>query len=233
MNRSITFRYISVLSVLLSAFIAIADCYINSAISTSMLSNPSSTSSTSSTSIRKKNVVKKNNSYRRKFANENEKYLYGNYLVTLRKLKRTINCNKIFNNMTELTKDATEAAEAIIASGGTGGTGGTSGTSYKSNGDTRDIKGIADDIYFNIMNNTIINNDQYIAKSISLANIKIDVSTVKYIQISTKNDTITIELDKNNDNSKNTDNGFINYDLGKIDSLISAISILMNLLNIH
>lgn len=230
MNRSITFRYISVLSVLLSAFIAIADCYINSAISTSMLSNPSSTSSTSSTSIRKKNVVKKNNSYRRKFANENEKYLYGNYLVTLRKLKRTINCNKIFNNMTELTKDATEAAEAIIASGGTGG---TSGTSYKSNGDTRDIKGIADDIYFNIMNNTIINNDQYIAKSISLANIKIDVSTVKYIQISTKNDTITIELDKNNDNLKNTDNGFINYDLGKIDSLISAISILMNLLNIH
>lgn len=227
MNRAITFRYISVLSVLLSAFIAVADCYINSAISTSMLSNPSSTSSTS---IRKKNVVKKNNSYRRKFANENEKYLYGNYLVTLRKLKRTINCNKIFNNMTELTKDATEAAEAIIASGGTGG---TSGTSYKSNGDTRDIKGIADDIYFNIMNNTIINNDQYIAKSISLANIKIDVSTVKYIQISTKNDTITIELDKNNDNLKNTDNGFINYDLGKIDSLISAISILMNLLNIH
>lgn len=227
MNRAITFRYISVLSVLLSAFIAVADCYINSAISTSMLSNPSSTSSTSSTSIRKKNVVKKNNSYRRKFANENEKYLYGNYLVTLRKLKRTINCNKIFNNMTELTKDATEAAEAIIASGG------TSGTSYKSNGDTRDIKGIADDIYFNIMNNTIINNDQYIAKSISLANIKIDVSTVKYIQISTKNDTITIELDKNNDNLKNTDNGFINYDLGKIDSLISAISILMNLLNIH
>ena len=78
MNRSITFRYISVLSVLLSAFIAIADCYINSAISTTMLSNPSSPSSTS---IRKKNVVKKNNSYRRKFANENEKYLYGNYIT--------------------------------------------------------------------------------------------------------------------------------------------------------
>ena len=63
---------------------------------------------------------------------------------------------------------------------------------------------------------------------------------MKYIQITTKNDTITIELDKNNDNTKSTDsahtadtNGFINYDLGKIDSLISAISILMNLLNIH
>jgi hypothetical protein len=178
------------------------------------------TQGTSST--RKKNIVKKGNTYHRKFANENEKYLYGNYLVTLRKFKRTINYNKIFNNMTEQTKEAAGTVGAV-------GVAGIAGTG----GDSRDIKGIADDIYFNIKNNTVINNDQYIAKSISLANIKIDVSTVKYIQISTKNDTITIELDKNNDNSKNTDSGFINYDLGKIDSLISAISILMNLLNIH
>jgi hypothetical protein len=202
MNSSITIRYISVLLVLLSAIVAVADCYINSVVS---MSNPASQSSSNT---RKKNIVKKNDAYQRKFANENEKYLYGNYLVALRKCKRTINYSKLFNNMTEQTKDAK---------------------------DSKDIGGIADDIYFNIKNNTIINNDQYIAKSIRLANIKIDVSTVKYIQISTKNDTITIELDKNddNDNSKNTDNGFINYDLGKIDSLISAISILMNLLNIH
>jgi len=199
MNSAITIRYISVLLVLLSAIVAVADCYINSVVS---MSNPSSQTSSNT---RKKNIVKKNDAYQRKFANENEKYLYGNYLVALRKCKRTINYSKLFNNMTEQTKDS------------------------------KDIGGIADDIYFNIKNNTIINNDQYIAKSIRLANIKIDVSTVKYIQIYTKNDTITIELDKNNDNDnlKNTDNGFINYDLGKIDSLISAISILMNLLNIH
>ena len=213
MNRAITIRYISVLLVLLSAIVAVADCYINSLVS---MSSQGSQGSPISFSTRKKNIVKKGNTYHRKFANENEKYLYGNYLVTLRKFKRTINYNKIFNNMTEQTKEAVGVA-------GVAGTG----------GDSRDIKGIADDIYFNIKNNTVINNDQYIAKSISLANIKIDVSTVKYIQISTKNDTITIELDKNNDNSKNTDSGFINYDLGKIDSLISAISILMNLLNIH
>jgi hypothetical protein len=206
MNSAITIRYISVLFILLSAAVAIADCYINSLVS--MSTTPSSHSSQST---RKKNIVKKGNAYHRKFANENEKYLYGNYLVTLRKFKRTINYNKIFNNMTEQSNEAVAVSTK----------------------DMRDIKGIADDIYFNINNNTIINNDQYIAKSISLANIKIDVSTVKYIQISTKNDTITIELDKNNDNSKNTDSGFINYDLGKIDSLISAISILMNLLNIH
>jgi hypothetical protein len=206
MNRAITIRYISVLFILLSAIVAIADCYINSLVS--MSTTPSSQSSPST---RKKNIVKKGNAYHRKFANENEKYLYGNYLVTLRNFKRTINYNKIFNNMTEQSNEAVALATK----------------------DMRDIKGIADDIYFNINNNTIINNDQYIAKSISLANIKIDVSTVKYIQISTKNDTITIELDKNNDNLKNTEGGFINYDLGKIDSLISAISILMNLINIH
>jgi hypothetical protein len=216
MNRAITIRYISVLLVLLSAIVAVADCYINSFVSMSSQGSQGSPSSPSSSNTRKKNIVKKGNAYHRKFANENEKYLYGNYLVTLRKFKRTINYNKIFNNMTEQTKESVGAV-------GVAGAG----------GDTRYIKGIADDIYFNIKNNTIINNDLFIAKSIRLANIKIDVSTVKYIQISTKNDTITIELDKNNDNLKNTEGGFINYDLGKIDSLISAISILMNLMNIH
>ena len=230
MNRAITIRYISVLLVLLSAIVAVADCYINSLVSMSLhgsqgsQGSPGSPGSPSSSNTRKKSIVKKGNAYHRKFANENEKYLYGNYLVTLRKFKRTINYNKIFNNMTEQTKGS------VGAVGGVGGVGGVGAR------DARNINGIADiadDIYFNIKNNTIINNDQYIAKSISLANIKIDVSTVKYIQISTKNDTITIELDKNNDNAKNTEGGFINYDLGKIDSLISAISILMNLLNIH
>ena len=214
MNRAITIRYISVLLVLLSAIVAVADCYINSFVSMSSQGSQGSQGSPSSSNTRKKNIVKKGNAYHRKFANENEKYLYGNYLVTLRKFKRTINYNKIFNNMTEQTKEAVDVAGVE--------------SKYK-----KDIKGVADDIYFNIKNNTIINNDQYIAKSISLANIKIDVSTVKYIQISTKNDTITIELDKNNDNFKNIEGGFINYDLGKIDSLISAISILMNLMNIH
>ena len=222
MNRAITIRYISVLLVLLSAIVAVADCYINSLVSMSTQGSQGTQGTQGTSSTRKKNIVKKGNTYHRKFANENEKYLYGNYLVTLRKFKRTINYNKIFNNMTEQTKEAAGTVGAV-------GVAGIAGTG----GDSRDIKGIADDIYFNIKNNTVINNDQYIAKSISLANIKIDVSTVKYIQISTKNDTITIELDKNNDNSKNTDSGFINYDLGKIDSLISAISILMNLLNIH
>ena len=192
MNTSIMIRYFSVILILLSAIVSITDSFINSMTTMSIVNS------------RKKNIVrnKKDIPYR-KFSNENEKYLYGNYLVSLRKFKRAINYSRLFNNITNSIVDSLN-------------------TSCVSNN--------KEDIYLNIKNNTFINNDQYIAKNIILANIKIDVSTVKYIQIYTKNDTITIELDKNN---KIIDSGFVNYDLGKIDSLISAISILMNLLNIH
>lgn len=210
MSTAITIRYISVLFILLSVIVSITDCYINSIVSMSVANS------------RKKNIVKnKKDIPYRKFANENEKYLYGNYLVTLRKFKRTINYSKLLNNITNSIVDNINSPIANYS---------------KTTSDATTTS----DVYLNIKNNTIINNDQFIAKNIILANIKIDVSTVKYIQITTKNDTITIELDKNNDNTKSTDsahttdtNGFINYDLGKIDSLISAISILMNLLNIH
>ena len=146
------------------------------------------------------------------------KYLYANYLVSLRKIKRaqkSINYNNIFNinNFSDIVTDTNNNINNLNLS--------------KHN-----------ELFLNI-NNTIINNNDKIAKNLILANIKIDVSNVKYIQISTKNDTMVIELDKNenndnNDNIETIDNkGFINYDLGKIDALISAISILMNLLNIH
>ena len=128
----------------------------------------------------------------RKYSNDNEKYLYANYLVSLRKFRnaqKSLNYN-IFTNIVN-----------------------------------NNISGSC-----NVDNKTVLNNNEKIAKTLVLANIKIDVSNVKYIQISTKNDTILIELDKNN---QEPDKSFVNYDLGKIDVLISAISILMNVLNIH
>jgi hypothetical protein len=164
-----------------------------------------------------KNIVKNKKCLKiRKFSNENEKYLYANYLVSLRKIKRaqkSINYNNIFsiNNFSDVVTDTT-------------------------NNNINNLNLAKHNELFLNINNTIINNNDKIAKNLILANIKIDVSNVKYIQISTKNDTMVIELDKNenNDNAETTDNkGFINYDLGKIDALISAISILMNLLNIH
>lgn len=158
---------------------------------------------------RNKNIVrnKKGIEYR-KFSNENEKYLYANYLVSLRKIKKA---QRAFNNL-------------VIESN-------RSNDSNESNDSNRSNE--SNELVLNIENKTILDNNQKIAKNLILANIRIDVSNVKYIQISTKNDTIVVELDKKNEYGKNNENNFINYDLGKLDSLISAISILMNLLNIH
>jgi hypothetical protein len=85
-----------------------------------------------------------------------------------------------------------------------------------------------------IINNTNYDNDK-IAKNLILSNIYIDVSKVKYIQISTRNDTLIVELDKNNGDlvqGSNNINNYI-YDIGKIDTLISSISLLMKFLNIN
>tara|TARA_B100000795_G_C22806649_1_gene445383 strand:- start:6737 stop:7090 length:354 start_codon:yes stop_codon:yes gene_type:complete len=78
-------------------------------------------------------------------------------------------------------------------------------------------------------NNTIIDNEELIAKNLILSNIVIDVSNIKQIQISTINDTLIVNLDKNNDNKYNKD--IIKYELGKIDALLNVASIFTSLLN--
>ena len=85
-----------------------------------------------------------------------------------------------------------------------------------------------------IINNTNNNNDK-IAKNLILSNIHIDVSKIKYIQISTRNDTLIVELDKNNADLAHEPNNINNYiyDIGKIDALLSSISLLMKFLNIN
>jgi hypothetical protein len=80
----------------------------------------------------------------------------------------------------------------------------------------------------NFGNPRYINNTDKIAKTLILSNIHIDVSAVKYIQISTKNDTLIVELDKNNNANNN-----VLYDIGKIDNLLSSFSLLMKLVNIN
>jgi len=80
-----------------------------------------------------------------------------------------------------------------------------------------------------------INNTDKIAKNLILSNIYIDVSNVKYIQISTKNDTLIVELDKNNAETMASPNNIHNimYDVTMIETLISSISLLMKVLNIN
>lgn len=85
------------------------------------------------------------------------------------------------------------------------------------------------------INNTgINNNNNKIAKHLILSNVYIDVSNVKYIKISTKNDTLIVELDKNNADTASSNNIHnLMYDISNIETLISSISLLLKVLNIN
>ncbi len=85
------------------------------------------------------------------------------------------------------------------------------------------------------INNTgINNNNNKIAKHLILSNVYIDVSNVKFIQISTKNDTLIVELDKNNADTASSNNIHnLMYDISNIETLISSISLLLKVLNIN
>ena len=136
----------------------------------------------------------------------NEKYVYMRYLIGIRNFKRVYRIVKD-NHFADI-QNAVNILNIL---------------NYLNNthNNNNNMEMETDTIYINI-NNT--------AKNLILSNIYIDVSTIKYIQISTKNDTLIVELDKNNANM-NTQN--MMYDIGKIDNFLSSISLLMKLVNIN
>lgn len=150
--------------------------------------------------------------------NCNKKYLYINYLLTLRNVKKTIKNSAgtgggdVFYNINNMIESIINITETV---------------NPPNPSDTKESM-----LFVGKKSRTdgIIINDDLTAKKLLLANIQIDVSNIKYIQISTKNDTLVVELDKNN---VGNDKNFVKYDLKQMDALISAVSILMNLLNVH
>jgi hypothetical protein len=164
----------------------------------------------------KKQILKLRNNYNNLVCNE--KYIYMKYLIGIRNIKkiyRNIDIQNIINVLNILN--------------------------YINNTNIKENNPIPIFINNDILNNTslIINNTNYnndkIAKHLILSNIYIDVSKVKYIQISTRNDTLIVELDKNNADLAQEPNNINNIllDIGKIDTLISSISLLMKFLNIN
>lgn len=133
----------------------------------------------------------------------NEKYVYMRYLIGIRNFKRVYRIVKD-NHFADI-QNAINILNVLNYLNNT----------QMNNNNNMD----SDTIYINI-NNT--------AKNLILSNIYIDVSTIKYIQISTRNDTLVVELDKNNVNTQN-----MMYNIGKIDNLLSSISLLMKLVNIN
>jgi hypothetical protein len=148
----------------------------------------------------------------------NEKYIYMNYLLGLRNFKRVYRIIKDTSNidMQNIINILSNINDNY-----------TGNSTNHTNGD-------------NNMNSIFINNtnndNNKIVKNIVVSNIYIDVSNVKYIQISTRNDTLLVELDKNNvEASAATSNNMNNimYDITKIETLVSSISLIMKVLNIN
>ena len=140
----------------------------------------------------------------------NEKYVYMKYLIGIRSLKRVYRIVKD-NHLADI-QNAVNILNVLNFLNNTQMTITRDNNAYDGN-------------------SMQINNTDKIAKNLILSNIYIDVSTVKYIQISTKNDTLIVELDKNNANTNANNN--VLYDISKIDNFLSSISLLMKIININ
>ena len=173
--------------------------------------------------LHNKRSAKKNNLKLRNNNNNlvvcNEKYIYMNYLLGLRNFKKVY----------RVIKDTSSIDMQNIIN-------------ILSNINITQIANITENYNYsehcnNYTNSMFINNTRgdsnKIVKNLILSNIYIDVSNVKYIQISTRNDTLLVELDKNNvETSAKTSNNIM-YDITKIEALVSSISLIMKVLNIN
>jgi hypothetical protein len=147
----------------------------------------------------------------------NEKFIYMKYLVGIRNFKKLYRIIKDNSNI-----DIQNIINII------------------NNINITQLANIADNNYNNslfinnsmFINNTYCNNNNKTVKNLVLSNIYIDVSNIKYIQISTRNDTLIVELDKNNANIDAPTNNIM-YDITKIETLVSSISLIMKVLNIN
>ena len=147
----------------------------------------------------------------------NEKFIYMKYLVGIRNFKKVYRIIKDNSNI-----DIQNIIDIL------------------NNINITQLANIADNNYNNslfinnsmFINNTCCNNNNKTVKNLILSNIYIDVSNVKYIQISTRNDTLVVELDKNNANIEAPVNNLM-YDITKIETLVIYISLIMKVLNIN
>lgn len=167
------------------AFIGIAESYLNVPLFNLRKSK------TTSLSLSKKKLM-----------DDNQKFIYKNYLLSVRKVKKSMqNSNSVV--------DINGIIDSVL-----------------SNINTNSTKNNEAVIYIK-KNETLIDNSELVAKNLVLSNIHIDVSNIKQIHISTKNDTLIVNLDKNNIQN----NDMVRYELGKIDTLLNVASIITSLMN--
>ena len=139
---------------------------------------------------------------KKKLMDNNQKFIYKNYLLSVRKVKKSMQHN---NSVI----DVNGIIDSILSNMNTNTTSNNEAVIYLKK------------------NETLIDNSELVAKNLVLSNIHIDVSNIKQIHISTKNDTLIVNLDKNNVQN----NDMVRYELGKIDALLNVASIITSLMN--
>lgn len=83
-----------------------------------------------------------------------------------------------------------------------------------------------------ISNYTIINNTETVVEKIIIKNVVLDVSNVKYIEIKTKNDKLTIELDKYKGSDKSNPINNLVTNVNTVEVIVSAITLLGKMTNL-
>lgn len=155
----------------------------------------------------------------------NEKYIYMNYLLGLRNFKKiyrvikdtsNIDMQNIINILSNI--NITQIANIT--------------ENYNYSEHHNNNRNNYDYTNSMVINNTGGDSNKKV-KNLILSNIYIDVSNVKYIQISTRNDTLLVELDKNNADANAKTSNNIMYDITKIEALVSSISLIMKVLNVN
>ena len=176
--------------------------------------------------VAKKQALKLRNSYNNMICNE--KFIYMKYLIGIRNFKkvyRIIKNNNIIDiqNIINLINYINTTQIANITE-----------NNYNNSIFVNNSLFHNTTLFINNTNINNNNNNEKIAKNLILSNVYIDVSNVKYIQISTKNDTLIVELDKNNADTASPNNIHnLMYDISNIETLISSISLLLKVLNIN
>lgn len=137
------------------------------------------------------------------FMDCNRKFMYKNYLLSIRKVKKTMQYRSS-------VVDINNILDNIIGS-----------MNANNSNDNKEA------IIYLKHNNTLIDNEEFIAKKLILSNIHIDVSNIKQIHISTNNETLIVNLDKNDIQTSDMSK----YELGKIDALLNVVSIITSIVN--
>jgi hypothetical protein len=152
--------------------------------------------------LRKDNKIKNE-----MIGNNCNRNIYKNYLLGLRKTKRYINNETIYNSISNMLN----STNIFVLNYNI----------FENN---------------NTNNTNIIefNNTEVGVKNIIIGNINLDVSNVKNVYISTSKETIVLELDKKkHDNDGNNFNKYLYTGLNNIDTIVASIGFLTKIINNH